>query len=56
MKATEIAGIARALAAGGFGILVGKGYIDQQTAADLAGAAGIIAVAVWSVWAKRKSR
>ena len=55
MTSSEIAGIVRTLAAAAFGLLVGKGIIDAETAAGLAGAAGTIAVAVWSVWAKRKA-
>jgi ABC-type proline/glycine betaine transport system permease subunit len=55
MTSSEIAGIVRTIAAAGFGLLVGKGIIDAETAAALAGAAGTIAVAVWSVWAKRKA-
>ena len=55
MTLSEIAGIVRTLAAGGFGLLVGMGIIDEQTAADLVGAVGVIAVAVWSVWSKRKA-
>lgn len=54
MTSTEVAGVVRTIAAAGFGILVGKGIIDTETAAALAGAAGTIAIAVWSVWAKRK--
>jgi ABC-type proline/glycine betaine transport system permease subunit len=55
MTSTELAGIARTIAAAGFGILAGKGIIDAETAAGLAGAFGTIAIAVWSVWSKRKA-
>lgn len=55
MTSTELGGIVRTIAAAGFGILVGKGLIDAETAAALAGAVGTIAIAVWSVWAKRKA-
>jgi len=55
MTSTEIGGIVRTLAAAGFGVLVGKGIIDAETAAALAGAVGTIAVAIWSVWSKRKT-
>ena len=55
MSATELAGIVRTIAAAGFGLLVGKGIIDAETAAGLAGAAGVVATAIWSVWAKRKA-
>ena len=56
MTAEELGGIARTLAAAGFGILVGKGIIDAATATALAGAAGTIAVAAWSVWSKRGAK
>ena len=55
MTSTEIGGIVRTLAAAGFGVLVGKGIMDAETAAALAGAVGTIAVAIWSVWSKRKA-
>ena len=55
MNSVELGGIIRTIAAAGFGVLVGKGIIDTETAAALAGAVGTIAVAVWSVWAKRKA-
>ncbi len=55
MNSAEFGGIVRTIAAAGFGVLVGKGIIDAETAAALAGAAGTIAVAVWSIWAKRKT-
>jgi ABC-type proline/glycine betaine transport system permease subunit len=55
MTSTELGGIVRTIAAAGFGILVGKGFIDAETAAALAGAVGTIAIAVWSVLAKRKA-
>lgn len=53
MTPDQLAGIVRTLAAAGFGVLVGKGIIDAETAAALAGAAGTVAVAIWSVWSKR---
>jgi len=56
MTSSEIAGIVRTIAAAGFGVLVGKGIIaDAETANALAGAVGTIAVAIWSVWSKRKA-
>jgi ABC-type proline/glycine betaine transport system permease subunit len=55
MTSTEVAGVVRTIAAAGFGLLVGKGIIDAESAAGLAGAVGTIAVAIWSVWSKRKS-
>lgn len=55
MTKEEIGGIVRTLASTGFGILVGKGLLDAETAMALAGAAGTIAMAVWSVWSKRRA-
>ena len=55
MNGTEIGGIVRTIAAAGFGYLAGRGFIDNETATALAGAAGTIAVAVWSVLQKRKA-
>jgi ABC-type proline/glycine betaine transport system permease subunit len=55
LTSTEVAGVVRTITAAGFGLLVGMGIIDEQTAIDLAGAAGVIAVAIWSVWSKRKA-
>ena len=49
----QIGGIIRTVAAAGFGILVGKGIIDAETAAALTGAVGTIAIAIWSVWSKK---
>ncbi len=53
MTGEQIGGIVRTIAAAGFGALVTRGVIDAETAAALAGAVGTIAVAVWSVWAKK---
>ena len=55
MSKEEIGGIIRTIAAAGFGVLVGKGVIDNETALALAGAVATIGVAVWSVLTKRKS-
>lgn len=55
MTSNELAGIVRTIAAAAFGLLVGKGIIDAETAAGLAGAAGVVATAIWSVWAKRRA-
>lgn len=54
MTKEEIGGIIRTIASAGFGMLVGKGYLDAETALALSGAIGTIAVAVWSVIAKRR--
>ena len=53
LTSEQFGGIARAVIAAGFGVLVGKGYIDAATATTIAGALGTIAVAAWSVWVKR---
>ena len=55
MTSEEIGGIVRTIAAAGFGVLVGKGFIDAATATALAGAVGTIAIAIWSIWAKRRA-
>ncbi len=53
MNANELGGIVRTIAAAAFGLLVGRGYISAEIATALAGAAGTIAVAIWSVLSKR---
>ena len=55
MTSVEIGGIVRALASALGGYLVGKGLVDAETATTLGGAATTIAVALWSVWNKRKA-
>lgn len=55
MSREEIGGIVRTIAAAGFGLLVGKGVIDGETATALAGAVATIGIAVWSVITKRKA-
>lgn len=55
MSASEVGGIARALASALGGYLVGKGLVDSETATALGGAAATIIVAVWSIVAKRKA-
>lgn len=53
MNIEELGGVVRTLAAAGFGMLVGKGYMDSATATALAGAVGTIFVAVLSIRNKR---
>lgn len=53
MTKEQLGGIIRTVAAAGFGILVGKGVIDGETATALAGAIATIGVAVWSVVSKK---
>lgn len=55
MNKEQLFGIVRTIAAAGFGLLVGKGLIDGETATALAGAVATIGVAVWSVVTKRKA-
>lgn len=55
MSSVEVGGIVRALAAALGGYLVGQGLVDAETATILGGAVTTIAVALWSVWNKRKA-
>lgn len=54
MGAEQIAGVVRALVAAAGGYLVGQGLIDAETATAIGGAVTTLAVAMWSVYAKRK--
>jgi len=54
MNKEELYGVARAILAAIGGIIVGKGWIDNETAMALAGAGATLAAAIWSVKAKRK--
>ena len=51
----EFGGVVRAVVAGVGGFLVGKGYIDAETAALIGGAVVTIGVAIWSIVIKRKA-
>lgn len=53
MTAEQFGGFVRTIAAAGFGVIVGKGWIDASTATALAGVVGTVAVAVWSFLAKK---
>jgi hypothetical protein len=53
MNKNEIYGVVRTILAAAGGVLVGKGYIDSETAVALAGAIATIAAAAWSVKSKR---
>ena len=53
LTAEEFGGAVRSLAAFGFGVMAGNGWIGGATATVLAGAVGVLATAGWSVWAKR---
>jgi len=54
MTAEQFAGIVRAIVAAVGGYLVGKGLADAETVAAVSGAVATIAVAVWSVLAKKQ--
>jgi hypothetical protein len=53
MNKNEIYGVVRTILAAAGGVLVGKGYIDSETAVALAGAIATIAAAAWSIRSKR---
>lgn len=53
MSKNEVYGVVRTLLAAIGGVVVGKGYIDSETAMALAGAFATLAAAVWSVRSKR---
>lgn len=55
MSKEEVFGVARALLSAVGGFLVGKGYLDSETAMTVAGALATIVTAFWSVKAKRVS-
>ena len=54
MTKSEAYGVARAVLAAVGGVLVGKGYIDSETAVSLGGALATVIAAVWSVKSKRR--
>ena len=54
MTKAEIYGVVRTLLAAIGGIVVGKGWIDSETAVALAGAGATIVAAVWSVASKKQ--
>lgn len=53
MDKNEVYGVVRTVIAAIGGVLVGKGYIDSETAVAIAGAVATAAAAVWSVKSKR---
>lgn len=55
MNSEEVGGVVRAVVAALGGVAVTKGLTDAGTVTAVAGAAATIAVAVWSVMAKRRS-
>jgi hypothetical protein len=55
MDSAQIGGIVRALAAAIGGYFVGQGLVDAETVTTIGGAAATLAVAAWSIYAKRKA-
>lgn len=55
MTAEELGGLIRTVVAFAGGYFVSKGVIDNATLLSIAGAVSTLAVAGWSVWAKRKA-
>lgn len=53
MNKAELYGVSRAVLSAFGGFMVGKGYLDSETAVALAGAGATLIAAVWSVKAKR---
>jgi hypothetical protein len=53
MTAEQFAGIVRAIVAAVGGYLVGKGLVDAETVATLAGVAATAGAAIWSYLSKR---
>ena len=52
----EVGGVARALVATVGGILIATGKADPTQVATIGGGAVTVATAVWSIFAKRKSK
>ena len=54
MTQEQVGGIVRALVSAAGGYLVGQGLIDAQTMMTVGGAITTLAVAVWSIYSKKK--
>ena len=54
MTADQFAGLVRAIVAALGGYLVGKGLVDAETVATLAGVAATAGAAIWSYLWKKK--
>ena len=54
MTHEQFGGIVRALVAAAGGYFVGQGLIDAQTMMTLGGAITTLAVAIWSIYLKKK--
>lgn len=55
MDSAQIGGIVRALVAAVGGYFVGQGMVDAETVTTIGGAVATLAVAAWSIYAKRKA-
>lgn len=55
MTSDQIAGVVRALVAAVGGYFVGQGVTDAETVATIGGALATLAVAGWSIYAKRQA-
>jgi hypothetical protein len=56
MSSDEIAGVIRAILSALGGVLVAKGYLDNATMTAVVGALVTIAVAGWSIYAKKAAK
>lgn len=56
MTQDQVGGIVRALVSAAGGYFVGQGLIDAQTMMTLGGAVTTLAVAGWSMYAKRSAK
>ena len=54
MTHEQFGGIVRALVAAAGGYFVGQGLIDAQTMMSVGGAITTLAVAIWSIYSKKK--
>lgn len=55
MSAEQFAGLVRAILAALGGVLVALGFVNEEVVAEVAGAAAVIAAAVWSFVNKMKA-
>ena len=54
MTQDQVGGVIRALVAAAGGYFVGQGLIDAETMLTVGGAITTIAVAIWSIYSKKK--
>lgn len=54
MTGEQFGGVVRAILAAASGYFVGTGVLDNDTAVSLSAALATVAVAAWSIFAKRK--